>query len=244
MRKMLASLFLFLLCASSAVSAYYAENFTEAKKIARLIWLDHRETFYVACKYNKQGVVDFKSCLYTPSDPLKSKRISWEHVMPVSWYGKTLPCWKNSGALPRKGKPLSGRDRCRKTDPHFRQMESDLHNLVPAVREINSLRRDYAYAELPTLSHDHPNRFHFYVDKKRQLADPREEVRGMAARITLYMSEKYDVKLPQDHKRQLEIWNGRYPPSAWERRWHQQVCAIQGDINPYIQNYDNNKNRG
>lgn len=238
------TLFLLLLCVQGVLNAYYAQDFTEAKSIARVIWADHRETFYGGCRYDRQGVVDFKSCHYTPIDPRKSKRISWEHVVPVSWYGNQLSCWKDKPCRSQKGKPLPGRECCRKVNRDFRQMEADLHNLVPAIREINTQRRHYAYAELPYLHKQKVNGFHFYVDEQRQLVEPRKEAKGMAARITLYMSKKYDIKLPEDQRKLLKKWNGRYPPSAWEKRWHSQVSAIQGDINPYIQDYNNNKNRG
>lgn len=247
-RFLKATILLFFVCLNSAAVAYYAQDFTEAKKIARIVWSENRETFYCGCHYDRHGNIDYKSCSYLPVDKRKSKRISWEHVVPASWYGKTLDCWTHGQCIKNNGKTYTGRDCCRKVDPKFREMEADLHNLVPAIRELNIQRQNYPYAELSALHKtceaNTQNCCHFYVDTKRQLAEPRDEVKGMAARITLYMAKKYNIPLDSNEKHLLNEWNVRFAPSRWERRWHQQVSAIQGDVNPFIQNYDNNKNRG
>lgn len=220
-------LLLLCLAVQSVSMADYAENFTEAKKIARLIWAEHRETFYCGCKYDRQGNIQFKSCSFSAETKYTSKKISWEHVVPVSWYGKQRACWRyNRGQKPRES--------CRQIDPDFRKMEADLHNLVPALREINMIRKNYAYGELgpgTCMGCD------FVVNRRLQRVEPRDEVKGMAARITLYLSEKYNIPLDDLQKQILIQWNRRFPPTAWEKRWHEKVATIQGDHNPYIEQY-------
>lgn len=216
--------------------ADYAENFTEAKKVARLIWAEHRETFYCGCKYDRQGNIDFNSCSFSPALGKKYavKRVSWEHVLPVSWYGKQHACWK-------KNRRQSAREACRQQDPDFRRMEADLHNLVPAVREINMRRKHYAYGELPKGSCMGCD---FAVNDYLQMVEPRDEVKGMAARITLYMIQKYEISIKETQRQVLMQWNRRFPPNRWEKRWHEKVSMIQGDQNPYIKDYNRYKKRG
>ena len=225
----------FLLCAvlfnSICGFSYYAEDFSEAKRLARMIWSDHRVTFYCGCHYDRHGNVDFKSCDYTPKDKHASKRISWEHILPVSWYGNTRPCWKQN----RSKRP---REVCRQVDPEFRKMEADLHNLVPAIREINTIRRHYGFAEL---SSGTCIGCQFTVNSGLKLVEPRDEAKGMAARIMLYLSDKYQISMKKTQKDVLLKWNKRFPPDPWEIQWHEKVAVIQGDRNPYIDFYNNAK---
>jgi deoxyribonuclease-1 len=223
--------FVLILCGLMAIqklaAAHYAENFSEAKKVARLIWSEHRETFYCGCPYDRYGTIDYEQCSFRPSDKRASKRISWEHIMPVSWYGVSRSCWKSS----KNQKP---REACREKDPDFRKMEADLHNLVPAIREINTVRRNYGYGQLKGDSYQG---CHFIINKPLKLVEPRDEVKGMTARIMLYMAEKYQIKLKPGQKQILMTWDHAFPPDAWEKRWHEKVSTLQGDRNPYIDNY-------
>lgn len=233
--KMIKTILLLICLTVQSISmAHYAEDFTEAKKVARLIWAEHRETFYCGCKYDRQGNIDFKSCSFSPGNQYRSKRISWEHIVPVSWYGKQRPCWKKN----QRQKP---REACRQQDPDFRRMEADLHNLVPALREINMKRKHYAYGNLPPGSCMGCD---FVVNNHLQMVEPRDEVKGMAARIMLYMIQKYNISIKEAQKQVLIQWNHRFPPDGWEKRWHEKVSTIQGDRNPYIDHYKTNKKRG
>ena len=43
-------------------------------------------------------VPDLKTCNYTPGKMAnRASRIEWEHIMPASWLGNQLLCWKNGG---------------------------------------------------------------------------------------------------------------------------------------------------
>lgn len=57
--------------------------------------------------------------------------------MPAWAFGHQLQCWQEGG-----------RKACRK-DPRFVQMEGDMHNLVPAVGEVNGDRSNYSFGMLP-----------------------------------------------------------------------------------------------
>jgi deoxyribonuclease-1 len=213
-------------------------NFDEAKKVASVIWSEHRETFYCPCPFDKHGIIDFKRCGYTPNDMLKDKRISCEHVVPVSWYGAQLECWKKPICTTKKGQPYKGRNCCRKISPLFRQMEADLHNLVPTIREVNSARENYPFQEF--YFEKNREKFNFnqcpvIIDERYRLFEPPDKDKGMVARISLYMADKYGIDLGERQYRMLTDWNNRFPVSKWERRWNDKVALIDGEKNNYIE---------
>jgi deoxyribonuclease-1 len=218
--------------------ALIPQNFEDAKKTAQFIWNEHRETFYCGCTYNKQGIINYNSCSYIPMNKRKAKRIGWEHVVPVSWYGRQLSCWTQQECITKKGKNLKGRKCCRKKSENFRKMEADLHNLVPVIREVNTARKNYRFFEY---SKENNKKLKYYfnhcpiiIDAKNKCVEPRDEVKGMISRINFYMAEKYHIPMTQEEVQLMTDWNKRYPVSSWEKRWDQKVAAIQGDHNPYI----------
>lgn len=223
---------------SGIMWGHQPKDFDQAKKMARVIWNEHRETFYCGCAYDRYGVINFGSCSYTPKNKRKDKMIGWEHVVPVSWYGKKLGCWKEDICVNKKGKSYHGRNCCRKTDSRFRKMEADLHNLVPIIRDVNFARGNYHFAEF----HLEEKRDKFYfnqcnviIDERYRLIEPRDEVKGMVARINLYMADKYGIDLGKKQRKLFTDWNSRYAPTKWEKRWNQKVALITGELNPYIQ---------
>lgn len=223
---------------SSTLWGKGAKDFDQAKKMARAIWNEHRETFYCGCAYDRHGVINFNTCSYIPKNKRKDKIIGWEHVIPVSWYGNQLQCWKEEICVNKKGKSYRGRNCCRKLDPRFREMEADLHNLVPVIRDVNFARGNYYFAEF----HLENKREKFYfnqcnliIDERYRLVEPRDEVKGMVARISLYMADKYGIDLGKKQRKLLIDWNSKFAPTAWEIRWNEKVASISGEFNPYIQ---------
>lgn len=216
--------------------AYAAvKNYTEAKKTAQVIWHEHRETFYCGCAYNKQGVINFSSCDFKPKNERKARYITWEHVVPVSWFGKSLPCWQGEGCVSKRGKPYKGRKCCQKTDKAFRQMESDLHNLVPEISDVNRARRNYRFiSDMAYPSHAFAGCELVIDDINEQVVAPVHQ-RGAIARIHLYMAKKYGIVLSADERKQFEAWHQQYAPSSWEKKWNQKVASVQGSVNEYIQ---------
>ncbi len=202
-----------------------------------MIWQEHRETFYCGCKYDKYGVINYKTCSYIPVDKRKDKKITWEHVVAASWYGKQFPCWKKPLCSDNNGKKYKGRSCCQKIEKKFQEMEADLHNLVPAIRTVNSARSNYHFGEFYPENKQHKfnvNHCPIIIDEHYQIVEPRDEVKGFVARVHLYMADKYGIRLSEREKKLFADWNKRFSPTAWERRWNQKVGAIQGDLNPYI----------
>lgn len=232
--------FIFLLLIVGALQAtpLPPKNFQEAKQAARALWQPHRYTFYCGCPYDKQGRIRYQSCDFIPKDNLKSKRISWEHVVPVSWYGRRLSCWQQPLCADLKGKHYRGRQCCQKRSKAFRKMEADLHNLVPTIPDLNRARKNYVMTEIENdlkLDNTRYQGCQLWIDDARQLFEPPNHTKGMVARIHLYITEKYRIPLTKQDKIRYQRWNEQYPPTMWEKKRNQWIKERQGDSNPYVE---------
>ncbi|MGR5470168.1 endonuclease, partial [Vibrio astriarenae] len=85
----------------------------------------------------KKGVPDLASCGYQVRKQAKrASRIEWEHVVPAWQFGHQRQCWQ-----------IGGRKNCSRNDKTFRSMEADLHNLTPAIGEVNGDRSNYNFSQ-------------------------------------------------------------------------------------------------
>lgn len=229
-----------LLCCLLSVSAFAkARNFANAKATLKQIYLGLGEgvweDFYCQAPFipkdNRLEILPSQK--YTPRiSSKKVQYIEWEHIMPAHRFGSELKCWqdnqsKNSKNLPKNAKSAksskttkstqSSRKSCQK-DALFRQMEGDLHNLVPAIDEINRDRRDFEYAIPPNeLEFSQYGECRVYSDFAEAKFYPAEYSRGWIARTYLYMSKKYGIKLTDDEEYIMHLWDRQYPPSKREK---------------------------
>jgi deoxyribonuclease-1 len=215
---------------------YNQANFNQAKKLARGLHSGHSKTFYCGCNYDSaNNLVDLQSCGYRPKkDTKRANRVEWEHIMPASYFGKQLSCWNNKLCCNEDKVCLSGRACCQKINPYFASIESDLHNIVPVIGELNMLRSNYEFAELPVQL---PNQFgtcYFKIDKKAKQIEPRDEVKGVIARTYLYMANQYNIVLSAQQKKLFLKWSKKYPPGDWEITWRHQVKQLQKNNNPFM----------
>ncbi|MEP2942451.1 MAG: endonuclease [Sneathiella sp.] len=231
----------FLACSVVFVAPAEALTFRKAKKEAVKIYKNHEEAFYSGCSYKYQGkklVPEASTCGYTPRKPITKKgktnarsvRIEWEHVMPAWVFGHQRQCWQRD--LDGNGKK-DGRKGCKK-DPVFAEMEGDLHNLVPAIGELNGDRSNFSFSMLEGERRLYGNP-DFEVDFKRRIVEPRPEVRGDIARIYFYMADRYKLRLSSKEKKLFEAWSKQDPVSEWERKRDQMIQAVQGNHNPFVQ---------
>ncbi len=150
---MKAHIFLSLLLVSSMVLAE-SPGWRRAKNTDDdVIYSGKDRTFYCGCVYTSHGdndgsgSVDYAACGYIPptSYIARATRVEWEHVVPASLMpARQFDCWV-----------LDGRENCEREDPRAQGMLFDLHNLAPSVGQVNALRSNDRYAELP----DNPTQF-------------------------------------------------------------------------------------
>lgn len=202
------------------------DDFSEAKKIAQRIYADETETFYCACPLRWQGgkgIPDLKACGYkVRKNGPRASRIEWEHVVPAHHFGKSLSCWQRGG-----------RDQCQQSDELFRLMEADLFNLKPAIGEVNGDRANFAFAQLPSQAPQY-GACPFKVDFKRQLAEPRAEVRGDIARIYFYMADKYKLNLSKAQQQLFISWHQEDPVDDRELLINRRIAQQMGHPNYFV----------
>ena len=224
--SLLLMLFTVVLTATEAF-ANTPSSFRQAKIIAaKQIYDGDIPSFYCGCDIVSQGkklIPDLNSCGYEVRKQQKrASRIEWEHIVPAWVFGHQLQCWQDGG-----------RKNCSRKNKQFIQMEADLHNLVPAVGEINGDRSNYRFTMLPHTGNMY-GQCDFKVDFKQRAAEPPISTRGQIARIYLYMSDQYGFKLSSQQRKLYEAWDKSYPVTRWELERDKKIAKIQGWSNPYI----------
>lgn len=203
-----------------------AISFSKAKKLlANLYQGEHQQTFYCGCDFNYQGkklIPDLNSCGYQVRKQQKrASRIEWEHIVPAWHFGHQMQCWQDGG-----------RKACKK-NPTFKQMEGDMHNLVPAIGEVNGDRSNYSFSEWNGIANQY-GQCEMLVDFKGRKVQPPQQSRGPIARAYLYMEQQYDFKLSKQDQRLYQAWNKRFPTTRWECKKNEKVTKLQGNSNPFI----------
>lgn len=227
----------FPLYTATAQTQQSVESFRDAKKLLySQIYggAGERVTFYCGCTYNSSRVVNARSCgLKAHSYERFANDVQAEHVLPVSHGQQHFPCWRepkveDGGQRPNE---MSGRDYCGEVDPAYQKFEADLHNLVPAVGSINMHRSAKQFGMIPG---EQRNWGRCDFESNSKAVEPRDVVKGDAARIYMYMSDAYNIRLSSAQRKLFEAWHKMDPPDAWERLRDQRIHAIQGTSNPYI----------
>ena len=179
-----------------------------------------------------------KSCGYKPRNQRtkkgnvnqRSRCIEWEHLIPAENFGRQFSCWRegNPKCVSSKGKAYKGRKCCTKVNKIYKIMQADMHNLFPAVGELNADRSNFRFdTEVAN-----PNRYgecKFDVDFKKRRAKVREEIRGVIARDYLYFYQRYNMQVSKQELKKFQVWNKQYPPDAWEMERNKRIDKVQGN---------------
>lgn len=214
------------LSANARTPVFHQNNFRQAKEFAARIHADAPGSFYCGCAIRwqgKKGVPNLRSCGYqVRKDANRAKRIEWEHVVPAWAFGHQRQCWQNGG-----------RKACAK-DKGYRRIESDLHNLQPALGEVNGDRANFAYSQWNGPSEQY-GRCEMKVDFKGERAEPPARARGAIARTYFYMRDQYKLRLSRQQTQLFTAWDRLYPVTAWECQRDNRIASVQGNHNPYVQ---------
>ncbi|RLM28224.1 deoxyribonuclease I [Brenneria alni] len=201
-------------------------NFTQAKAAAVKVNQGAPGSFYCGCEIKwqgKKGIPDLASCGYqVRKNELRAHRIEWEHVVPAWQFGHQRQCWQNGG-----------RKNCSR-DPVYREMETDLHNLQPAIGEVNGDRGNFMYGQWNGGAARY-GQCDMKIDFKNRLAEPPARARGVIARTYFYMRDRYQLRLSSQQTQLFEVWNKQFPVTQWECLRDQRIAAKQGNHNPYVQ---------
>ncbi len=112
-------------------------------------------------------------------------------------------------------------------------MINDLHNLVPAIGQVNGDRSNHPYG----IVNDEPRNYgscDFEVGGSPKVAEPNPHIRGNAARIWLYMSDTWGISLTQEEIEMFRAWDAADSVGEWERLRDGRIEEIQGNTNPFV----------
>ena len=199
------------------------------QQMKRIYYGDLQETIYCGCKYNDKKKVDYSTCNFKPRENPKRKSfkraesVEWEHIVTAHNMGHFMPCWKDGG-----------RKNCSANDTLFKILEGDLHNLYPAIGEINGDRSNFMYSQWTNNPEPMYGECETIVDFKLKKAQPRKEVRGLIARVHFYMEKTYGIKLSSQDRKLFEAWDKMYPVTEKECERDRRIFKVQGDHNPFV----------
>ena len=146
-----------------------------------------------------------------------------EHVYPASWMKDTAGCSGQS------------RKECRRTSKLFNEMEADLHNLFPALAEINQARANFTFAIIGTdVNEPDFGDCDFEIDEVERQVEVRPGARGEIARAVFYMHSEYALPIDPGLFRLLIQWHHEDDVSAEELRRNEVIAGIQGTRNKFI----------
>ncbi len=230
MKKLSLVFALFAAAASALVAQAAPESFEKAKiELRRTVYHDRTGAgdLYCGCNWTwmgrSGGRVDLASCGYeVRADRNRAQRIEWEHVVPAWVLGHQRQCWQNGG-----------RENCKRSDPVFRAMEADMHNLSPAIGEVNGDRSNFRFGVLPSTPVQYgacPTR----TDFRQRVTEPRDAVKGQVARIYFYMHDRYGLSMSRQQQQLLMAWDRMYPVSDWERERDRRIARAMGHHNPFV----------
>lgn len=255
--------FLILLLAIPGLS--YAQSWppsfdTVKKRAESDVYFDRLTTFYCKCDYVFDDVDDIdgdgnvtetmvmpETCGYEPRVPVtrsgninaRISRIEWEHIMPASSFGGELDEWKNhrnyDECKKSNGKSIGGRKCAEKLVPWFKKAHNDMHNLTPAVGELNGDRSNFPYAEIEGESRIY-GACDFEVNFEARVTEPPHHVKGDIARTYLYMSREYNIHLDRTTLIQMLYWDRLDPVDDWECERDKRIMSAQGNTNPLVSN--------
>lgn len=216
---------LFICSVSFSAVAEPPSSFSKSKRILAGLYASNPVSFYCGCDYRakeKKLVPEWESCGFIPrKNANRAARIEWEHVVPAWAFGHQLQCWQEGG-----------RRACKK-EPGFRAMEADLHNLVPAIGEVNGDRSNYSFAQLEGEPRVY-GRCDMEVDFKSRKVEPPSDRQGDIARTYFYMRDEYGLNISSKQEKLFAAWNKTDPVDRWELDRNRMISEVQGNSNPYV----------
>jgi len=209
-------------------------SFSKAKTQLKSIYKADPKTFYCGCDIewqSKKKLIPLpSSCGYEPRNEftkkgkvnVRAKRIEWEHVVPAWEFGHQLQCWQNGG-----------RKACKK-NPDFKRMEGDLHNLVPAIGEVNADRSNFKFNMIADEKRVY-GRCDSEVNFKARIFEPAPNIRGNIARTYFYFEKQYGLKISKKQRQLYKAWDRSDKVDSNECKINDLKAKKQGNTNPFVE---------
>ncbi len=189
-------------------------------------------TTYCGCDWRwvgrSGGRTDLDSCGYVIRSPqskhmvTRAERTEWEHIVSAYSFGNQRQCWQKGG-----------RKHCNATDPVFNEMEADMHNLTPVIGEVNADRSNYRMG-MVSGNDGMYGKCTSKTDFKQRVFEPRNEAKGLVARIHFYMHDRYALSMSKQQQRLFMAWDKQYPASEWEFERDRRIAQVVGHSNEFV----------
>lgn len=213
--------------------SFASSGWNKTKNIADdIIYAGRSTTFYCGCQYQSHGDTDGSGditstteCGYVGPSTYsgRSGRVEWEHIVPASLMpAHQFECWAGPGG---------NRENCERTDPNAQAMLFDLHNLAPSIGQVNALRLNDRYADLPDDTSDFGS---CPIEDSSGLFEPPDRLKGDVARVWLYMQQRHGVEIPPAELEMFTEWAAADPVSPWESEREKQIFDYSRVINPFV----------
>ncbi len=188
-------------------------------------------TFFCQLPISPKNKVDFQACGYCP---IEQASVVAMPIVPFEQLAKNLPCYQHKICAKPNSSFYQGLSCCKKIDLLYQKMSQDLHNLVPETKHIKQLRAQKIPGILPNITSSLGCQA-LQTDSKRHVIHIPEAQRGMVARIYLYMSDTYQLKLDKELRQTLENWHALYGVTAWEKTRNRLIYNEQGTFNHWVE---------
>jgi len=228
------SLLIFLFSSPSfAAGNESIKSFSKAKKTLEKQVYNQlpQKTLYCGGTFNEKKEVTESNGFSSNKYKKRASRIEWEHVVPAENFGRTFPEWRDGhpDCKNRKGKAFKGRNCASKMNTEYRYMQSDMHNLYPAIGAVNALRSNYRYA---MLSGETLNECQMIINSSERKVMPPDSAKGVVARVSLYFDQTYlRYKLSDSQRKLFEAWDRQFPVTNDECQRNKIITRIQGNAN-------------
>ena len=202
------------------VSREIAEN--QLNKIYQLV--GKLQTLHCSCNFDKIKQVFPNICASNSKVTLENKTsrtLEWVSMMPTHIFGGSLRCWTKNLCTRSGGLKANGAQCCSEVSPKFKKMESDMHNIFPAINNLSSVEKNFDFGGMWE--------YQLCPGEKPSL-----KIRGDIARAYFYMSYQYKISLREELEDSMRKWHFEDPPDNWEEIRNDRIEGIQGNRNLFI----------
>jgi len=115
--------------------------------------------------------------------------------------------------------------------------KSDLHHLFPTDSEMNSTRSSYPFGEVVQDSQElkcREARLGSVIESRGIYFEPPDSHKGNVARALFYFSVRYRLNIDPIQEKYLRSWHLKDTPDDEELRRNEEIHALQGNRNPFI----------
>jgi len=210
------------------------DSFQAAKKaLGRIVYQDHRITFYCQAAFDAEGKVTLPPGFATPKHKARAEQLEWEHVVPAENFGRSFVEWREGhpDCQDKRG-PFKGRKCAERVSREYRLMQADMYNLYPAIGAVNALRSNYNFVLLPGAPYSFGSCGMKIQENK---VEPPEHARGAIARTVKYMAWAYPrYSVSRQQEQLMDAWDRMHPVDQWECTRTRRIESIQGNENPVV----------